>query len=98
VIAVGGDVIEGEDQIVKLNGAVLRESYIAPVDASEGPSIPIPFGPVTIPPGKFFVIGDHRQVSNDSRYFGSVDSKEIQGKVTYIAWSRDSSRNWTRVK
>jgi signal peptidase I len=96
VIAVGGDVIEGEDEVVKLNGAVLREPYIAPVDGSEPP--PVSFGPITIPPGDFFVIGDARQNSNDSRYFGFVDSKEIRGRVTYILWSKDPSRNWTRVK
>jgi type IV secretory pathway protease TraF len=44
------------------------------------------------------VIGDARQNSNDSRYFGCVDSKDIRGKVTYIYWSKESSRDWTRVK
>lgn len=96
VIAAGGDVIEGEGDIVKLNGAILHEPYIAPVDTSIPP--PPSFGPVTVPAGKFSVIGDARQISNDSRYFGCVDSKNIRGKVTYIYWSKEPSRDWTRVK
>jgi signal peptidase I len=96
VIAIGGDVIEGTGYEVTLNGQVLHEPYVAPVDASEAP--PPPFGPVTVPAGKLFLIGDARQNSNDSRYFGFVDLKEIRGKALYIYWSRNSSRVWQRVQ
>jgi signal peptidase I len=95
VIAIGGDVIEGADYEVILNGHVLHEAYVAPVDASEAP--PPTFGPLTVPAGKLFLVGDARQNSNDSRYFGFVDSKDIRGKVLYIYWSSNSSRIWQRV-
>lgn len=55
-------------------------------------------GPVTLPAGKLFVMGDNRHDSNDSRYMGLVDVKNVRGKVTYIYWSKDSQRNWTRVR
>lgn len=96
VVAVGGDVIESAGNVVRLNGAILREPYIAPIDMSEDP--PIDFGPTAVPAGEFFVIGDARQNSNDSRYFGCVDLKQIRGRVAYIYWSSDGSRNWTRVR
>jgi signal peptidase I len=96
VVAVGGDVIEGTGGVVKLNGAVLQEPYVAPIDLSNDP--PIDFGPITVPPGALFLIGDARQNSNDSRYFGCVNLKQIRGRVAYIYWSKDSSKDWTRVR
>lgn len=96
VVAVGGDTIEGEGDLVKLNGVILHEPYTAPINKSDEP--PVPFGPVSVPAGKFFVMGDARRNSNDSRFFGCVDLKDIRGKVIYIVWSKNPSRNWTRVK
>jgi len=96
VVAVGGDVIEGAGGVVKLNGAILQEPYVAPIDLSN--DSPIDFGPVTVPSGAFFLIGDARQNSNDSRYFGCVNLKQIRGRVAYIYWSKDSSKDWTRVR
>jgi len=96
VIAIGGDIIEGSGDEVKLNGHVLHESYVAPINASE--PVPDHFGPVTVPAGNFFVMGDNRRNSNDSRYFGYVDARHIRGKVTYIYWSKDQSRIWQPVK
>jgi len=96
VVAVGGDVIECAGDKVILNGRVLHETYLAPAD--ESGSWPDPTGPIAVPPGKFFVMGDSRQNSNDSRFFGFVDSTQIRGKVTYVYAAKDRSRDWTRVK
>jgi len=96
VIAIGGDVIQGSGNQIILNGQVLHEPYVAPIDSSE--PLPDPFGPITVPLGKLFLIGDSRQNSNDSRYFGCVDSKNVRGKVTYILSSKDPARNFTRVR
>jgi len=90
VIAVGGDSIECDGDRVILNGAVLHETYVAPATPSE--AIPVSFGPATVPVGKLFVMGDSRSNSNDSRYFGFIDSKQVRGKVLYIYFSKDSSR------
>jgi signal peptidase I len=95
VIAIGGDVIEGSGDQITLNGQVLHEPYLTPIDSSE--PVPDPFGPVTVPAGSFFVMGDNRHHSNDSRYFGFIDAKNVRGKVAYIYWSKDAVRNWTRV-
>lgn len=96
VVAVGGDVIEEAGNVVKLNGAILQEPYIAPIDMSKAP--PIDFDPTTVPPGAVFVIGDARQNSNDSRYFGCVNLKQIRGRVAYIYWSKNPSKDWTRLR
>lgn len=96
VIAVGGDTIRVANDKVTLNGKVLAEPYLAPVDASE--PVPDPFGPVTVPPGSLFLLGDNRHNSNDSRYFGFVDVRNVRGRIIFIYWSKGSARSWTRVR
>jgi len=97
VIAVGGDVIQGDGEEVKLNGKILQEPYIASVDNSADPAIS--FGPVTVPPGQLFVIGDARQNSNDSRYFGCIDVSQVTGRAFYVWGStKDSSRTPHRIR
>ena len=56
------------------------------------------FGPLTVPEGKVFVLGDNRDHSYDSRHFGPVDLKAIRGKVFYIYWSRDFGRMFTKIE
>ncbi len=86
VIAVGGETIQAEDRKITVNGAILDEPFIEHLQAlGKVPELDT-FGPMTVPPGKFFVMGDNRDVSLDSREqkFGFVDASAIVGRPLYI--------------
>ncbi|MCT4354151.1 signal peptidase I [Streptomyces sp. Je 1-79] len=91
VIAVGGDTVScKEGGKVVLNGKALDEtSYIAPGSSPCGDK---PFGPITIPDGSIWVMGDNRQNSLDSRYHqnlaggGTVPNDQVVGRAVFVAW------------
>ena len=62
------------------------------VQYSDGRSLPLMRDALVVPPGKYFVLGDHRNSSADSRYWGYVDEERIVGKVTHIAVSFSRKR------
>jgi len=85
IIAIGGDTIQGRDRGIVLNDRVQSEPFIehkARVAAYDWMDT---FGPTAIPSGKFFVMGDNRDISLDSRSadFGLVDARSIVGKPLY---------------
>lgn len=99
VIGIGGDVIEIRDKVVFVNGEPLRESYVQHVDFAVKPRTMDKrdnSGPVTVPMGTVFVMGDNRDQSYDSRFWGFVDVKEVKGKAIIIYWSWDSDKSWVR--
>ena len=58
------------------------------------------FGPVTVPPKSLFVMGDNRDESADSRYWGFVELNDVEGKAFIIYWSwnsEDQNLRWKRI-
>jgi signal peptidase I len=85
VIAIAGDTIVGRDGLIFLNGQTLDEPFVEHKGLA-GAAWLNTFGPVTVPTDKYFVMGDNRDVSLDSRSpeIGLVDMKSIAGKTLYI--------------
>lgn len=84
VIGLDGDHIRIEDGLVYVNGKALDEDYVpgAYVDDRSYPEI-------VVPPHSYFVLGDHRSMSNDSRDFGPVEDSFIYGKAVFGYWPMD---------
>jgi|SRR5436190_10729419 len=96
VIGMPGDTIEIKDKIVYVNGKATVEPYVIHVDPTifpKQPSLPEPyhsrdqFGPITVPDGQYFAMGDNRDRSSDSRYWGFVPRGMIKGRAFMVYWS-----------
>jgi signal peptidase I len=84
VIGLPGDMIEIDRGQVIVNGKPLAESYV-PDEYRDRSSYPAR----AVPPDDYFVLGDHRSSSNDSRNWGYVDRKYIYGKAVFVYWPLD---------
>lgn len=81
IVAGPGDTIETRDNVVFVNGKRLHEPYIMLT-----PDIPAvrSFGPVTVPAGHYFFMGDNRDNANDSRFRGFVSEEQIIGRMSQV--------------
>ncbi len=99
VVGLGGDTVMSKDKVVYVNGRKLVEPYTQHVDEEIKPGQfdrRDNFGPVVVPEGSVFVMGDNRDQSYDSRFWGFVPGSEIKGNAIIIYWSWDSEKTWVR--
>src|SRR6202522_350361 len=83
VIAVPGDRLRIDGGDVILNGRRLQEPYV-PDEYRDSRSMP----EMVIPPDYYYMMGDHRSISSDSREFGPVERELIYGKASFVYWPR----------
>jgi signal peptidase I len=100
VIGLPGETLELRHKKIYINGSPIDEPYvhflrppslenqeIASYDLSEN------YGPVTVPPDQYFVMGDNRDNSQDSRYWGYLPRDYVKGKALMVYWSYESDRD-----
>jgi signal peptidase I len=101
VIGLPGETVELKEKKVYVNGKGLDEPYVhflqPPGQNSEFHEITSfdvreRYGPVTVPPNHYFVMGDNRDNSQDSRYWGFLPREYVKGKALVIYWSYEADR------
>lgn len=103
VIGLPGDVIEIRSKQVFINGIQYEEAYTTYADEHTLPeSIAARdnMKPINIPENALFVMGDNRDLSNDSRFWGFVPESHLKGRASVIYWSWDrknSKVRWDRI-
>jgi signal peptidase I len=88
VIALPGQTIYSSGNSIYVNGRLLAEPYLPQYDPL-GPPIASSQRPYRVPPGEFYVLGDNRADSCDSRYWGPITGSSIIGKVVLTWWHDD---------
>jgi signal peptidase I len=101
VIGLPGETIELRDKKVYVNGQPLDEPYVHFLQPPSGESeqhevtsfdVRERYGPVTVPANHYFVMGDNRDNSQDSRYWGFLPRENVKGKALLIYWSYEAGR------
>jgi signal peptidase I len=90
LIGLPGEKVEMVGRTVYINGQPLKEGYTQYIDAG---SIYEKYGPFQVPEGKYFAMGDNRDNSQDSRFWGYVPRDHIIGKALAIYWSFETPRD-----
>jgi signal peptidase I len=95
-IGLPGETVELRNKVVYINGKALDEPYVHflfPADGAEATPFDVRqnYGPVTVPPGHYFMMGDNRDNSEDSRYWGFMPREYVKGKALFIYFSFDEN-------
>jgi signal peptidase I len=100
VIGLPSDTLEVRRKVVHVNGQPLDEPYVhfiqpATPEGHEVTSFDVRenYGPITVPPGNYFVMGDNRDNSQDSRYWGFLPAHYVKGKALMVYWSYEAGRD-----
>jgi len=96
-IATGGQTVEVRHKQVYVDGVRQTEPYVKHTIASEDPAGYTPrdnYSPPTVPPGELFMMGDNRDNSNDSRFWGTVPMDLVKGRALFIYFSTASQHWW----
>jgi signal peptidase I len=95
VVGLGGDTVEVRGKSVYLNGRKIDDphAYYQPSESQVTITPRDRYGPVVVPQGKVFVMGDNRDRSYDSRFWGFVDDSDVEGRAMIIYWSWDADSN-----
>jgi signal peptidase I len=101
VIGLPGDTVELREKKVYINGKPLDEPYVHFLQPPGGESelhevtsfdVRERYGPVTVPANQYFIMGDNRDNSQDSRYWGFMPRENVKGKALLIYWSYEAGR------
>ena len=111
VVGLPGETVELRDRRIHINGAMIDEpyevQYLMPYHAEEGAldfDVRVQYGPVTVPDGQYLMLGDNRDNSQDSRYWGFLPRDYVKGKALFVYFSLDdqsggllSGVRWSRI-
>lgn len=108
IVGLPGEELDIRDKLVFIDGAPLDEEgyarFVDPTVYPDSPSLPGPArlrdqsGPIVIPEGMVFVLGDNRDQSYDSRFFGPVPASDLRGRPLYVYWSAERTRIGQRIE
>jgi len=99
-VAVEGQTIEIRDKVLSIDGKAQSEPYVIHSDdkiLAKEVSARDNFGPTVVPRGHIFMMGDNRDNSHDSRFWGPLALNLVKGKAMIIYWSWDAERNMPRL-
>ena len=98
VIGIPGDLLEVHHQKVFINGKPYEDRHARHTESPSDSSL-VPrddFGPVLVPDNHLFMMGDNRENSQDSRYWGFLNINKVRGKALMIYWSWNQLESWVR--
>ncbi len=87
VVGIGGDKIEIQDGVVRVNDEIVDEPFAHHMSSFGSHR---DYGPIQVPDGEYFCMGDNRDNSRDSRYWGTVPRRLVKGRAVAVYWSFDA--------